>query len=57
MLALKQVDLSSLSKSVTEDYINEVHLLQKLRGSPGIIKLIDYELDQHQERLNIVHIS
>ena len=53
-MALKQVELSSLAKSVADDYINEVHLLQKLHGSPGIIKLIDYELNQHQQRLNIV---
>lgn len=51
---MKQVDLSSLAKSVADDYINEVHLLQKLHGSPGIIKLVDYELNQHQQRLNIV---
>ncbi|CBK25332.2 uncharacterized protein [Blastocystis hominis] len=54
VLALKQVDLSSLAKSVADDYINEVHLLQKLHGSPGIIKLVDYELNQHQQRLNIL---
>ena len=55
VLALKQVNLKDLHKSQLQDYINEVKLLRKLQGKPGIIGFIDYEIDMHLKVLNIVY--
>ena len=55
VLALKQVNLKDLHKSQLQDYINEVKLLRKLQGKPGIIGFIDYEIDMHSKVLNIVY--
>lgn len=43
MLAIKRVDLSEVSASEAAAFRNEVKLLERLRGNPRIIKLIDYE--------------
>ena len=53
VLALKQVSLKNLSKHQVEDYANEVRLLRCLQGKPGIIGLIDSEIDIHSKTLNI----
>lgn len=54
VLALKQVNLKGLPKSQLQDYINEVRLLRRLQGKPGIINLIDFEIDMNAKSLNIV---
>lgn len=54
VFALKCVNLRDLPKSQLQDYINEVRLLRRLRGKPGIIDLVDYEIDTQAKKLNIV---
>lgn len=54
VLALKCVNLKDLPKSQLQDYVNEVRLLRRLRGRPGIIDLVDYEIDTQAKKLNIV---
>ena len=54
ILALKCVDLSNVSSSQYNDYVNEVKLLETLRGSPGIIHMIDYDLQKENRILYIV---
>lgn len=54
VLALKQVNLKGLPKSQLQDYINEVRLLRRLQGKPGIVNLIDFEIDMNAKSLNIV---
>ena len=54
ILALKCVKLKDLPKTLQENYINEVRLLSKLRNKPGIVTLIDYELNVDAKELLIV---
>ena len=54
ILALKCVNLKGLPQSVLKDYIKEVKLLEQLRGQPGIIDLIDYEINSQTKELLIV---
>ena len=54
VFALKCVNLKVLPKSQLQDYVNEVRLLRRLRGKPGIIDLVDYEIDTQAKKLNIV---
>jgi len=54
ILALKCVDLSNVSSYQYNDYVNEVKLLETLRGSPGIIHMIDYDLQKENRMLYIV---
>ena len=54
VFALKCVNLKDLPKGQLQDYVNEVRLLRRLRGKPGIIDLVDYEIDTQAKKLNIV---
>ncbi|KAM7453178.1 hypothetical protein BLSTO_06079 [Blastocystis sp. subtype 1] len=54
VLALKCVNLDGVSPTQYTDYVNEVKLLETLRGSPGIIYLIDYELNTSENMLYIL---
>lgn len=54
ILALKCVNLKGLPQSMLKDYIKEVKLLKQLRGQPGIIDLIDYEINSQTKELLIV---
>ena len=54
VLALKCMNLKGLHESQLQDYINEVKLLRHLQGKPGIITLIDYEINIQEKTLNIV---
>lgn len=54
ILALKCVQLKDLPPNLQENYINEVRLLSKLRNKPGIVNLIDYELNISAKELRIV---
>ncbi len=56
VLALKCVNLDGVSPTQYTDYVNEVKLLETLRGSPGIIYLIDYELNTSENVLYIVRL-
>ena len=55
--AIKHVKLKDLPKHVLQDYINEVKILRKLQGKPGIITLFDYEIDKNSKTLKIVPVS
>ena len=57
VFALKCVNLKDLPRSQLQDYVNEVRLLRRLRGKPGIIDLVDYEIDTQAKKLNIVVVS
>lgn len=59
VLALKCVRLSSdpSNEIHNEDFLNEVSLLKSLRGTPGIIELIDSELNKSENILHIVRFS
>ena len=54
VLALKCVDLKNATTEQYTSFVNEVKLLETLRGSPGIIYLVDYELDRTENVLKIV---
>lgn len=54
ILALKCVSLDGIRDYQYNDYVNEVKLLESLRGSPGIIHLVDYELVASEKMLYIV---
>lgn len=49
--ALKIVDLARADRSVKTGFINEIKLLQQLKGSPHIISLIDYSWDKQSNQL------
>jgi serine/threonine-protein kinase TTK/MPS1 len=44
--ALKKVKLKGQEASATEGYLNEIQLLNQLRGNPYIIQLIDSEVTE-----------
>ena len=54
VLALKWVKLSPEPENHNVDFLNEVSLLQSLRGTPGIIDLVDSEVRESEEVLYIV---
>ena len=49
--ALKIVDLTHADKNVKTGFINEIKLLQQLKGSPHIITLVDYSWDKQCNQL------
>ena len=51
--ALKCINLENVSETDVANYLNEVTLLEKLRGSPGIIHMFEYELIPNK-MMNIV---
>ena len=54
IFALKCVNLANIPSYQYNDFVNEVKLLEQLRGSPGIINMIDYELRAETKELFIV---
>ena len=54
VLALKCVNLDNISTSQYQDFVNEVKLLEALRGTPGIITMLDYELCTSTKKLYLV---
>ena len=56
VLALKCVKLSHEPENHNVDFLNEVSLLQSLRGTPGIIDLVDSEVRESEEVLYIVRV-
>ena len=57
VLALKCVKLSHEPDNHNLDFLNEVSLLQSLRGTPGIIDLIDSEVRESEDLLYIVGMA
>ena len=49
--ALKIIDLSQADKNIKTGFINEIKLLQRLKGSPHIITLVDYSWDKQCNQL------
>ena len=49
--ALKIVDLSQADRNIKTGFINEIKLLQQLKGSPHIISLVDYSWDKQCNQL------
>jgi len=49
--ALKIVDLTHSDKNIKAGFVNEIKLLQQLKGSPHIITLIDYSWDKQSNQL------
>lgn len=52
--ALKIVDLTHADRSVKTGFINEIKLLQQLKGSQHIITLVDYSWDKQCNQLLIL---
>lgn len=40
--------LKRVNTNYTQEYINEIKILEKLKGVPGIIQLIDYEINEEE---------
>lgn len=57
IFALKCVNLANIPSYQYNDFVNEVKLLEQLRGSPGIINMIDYELRADTKELFIVCVE
>lgn len=57
IFALKCVNLANIPSYQYNDFVNEVKLLEQLRGSPGIINMIDYELRADTKELFIVSVK
>ena len=53
-MALKCVDLKNKTAEQYKSFVNEVKLLETLRGCPNIIYLKDYELNETENMLYIV---
>ena len=49
--ALKIVDLTHADRNVKTGFINEIKLLEQLKGSPHIITLVDYSWDKQSNQL------
>jgi serine/threonine protein kinase len=54
IVALKRVKLEGHDDSSLNGFINEVELLQRLRGKPNIIQLLNYEINSTTKTLSIV---
>lgn len=54
MFALKVVRLDTVDEVTAEGYVNEVRLLKKLQGLPRVIRLVDFEYDEREEKLLLV---
>lgn len=54
LFAIKKVDISKNDAETRASFINEIHLLEKLRGNPQIIKLVDSEMNESRRTLLMV---
>lgn len=54
LYALKKVDISRNDAETRASFINEICLLQKLRGKPQIIQLVDSEINDVKKNLFMV---
>ncbi|KAL8293359.1 hypothetical protein RQP46_000060 [Phenoliferia psychrophenolica] len=50
LLALKRVEISRNDKETRASFVNEIHLLEKLRGNPQIIRLVDSEMKEEKSK-------
>lgn len=54
LFAIKKVDISKNDAESRASFINEIHLLEKLRGNPQIIRLVDAEINDSKKTLLMV---
>ncbi|KAM0787429.1 hypothetical protein ACM66B_003511 [Microbotryomycetes sp. NB124-2] len=54
LFAIKKVDISKNDAESRASFINEIHLLEKLRGNPQIIRLVDSEINDQKKVLLMV---
>lgn len=54
IFALKVVRLDSVDEITAEGYINEVRLLKQLQGLPRVVRLLEYEYNEEEEKLLLV---
>lgn len=57
LFAIKKVDISKNDAESRASFINEIHLLEKLRGNPQIIRLVDAEINESRKTLLMVSLS
>lgn len=54
LFAVKKVDIRTNDPETRASFVNEIHLLEKLRGHPQIITLIDSEMNEAKKTLSMV---
>jgi serine/threonine-protein kinase TTK/MPS1 len=54
LFAIKRVDISKNDLESRNSFINEIHLLEKLRGHVEIIRLVDSEINESKKVLLMV---
>jgi Protein kinase domain len=54
IVAVKKVNLLDLDERAIEGYANEIALLERLRGNPNIIQMIDSEIDRNRKVILVV---
>lgn len=54
LFAIKKVDISKNDAESRASFINEIHLLEKLRGKGQIIRLVDSEINDTKKVLLMV---
>lgn len=54
LFAIKKVDISKNDHESRASFINEIHLLEKLRGNAQIIRLVDSEINDQKKVLLMV---
>ncbi|EFX77847.1 hypothetical protein DAPPUDRAFT_321091 [Daphnia pulex] len=54
IFALKVVRLDSVDEVTAEGYINEIRLLKQLQGLPRVVRLLEYEYNEEEEKLLLV---
>ncbi|KAK4701142.1 serine/threonine-protein kinase TTK/MPS1, partial [Phenoliferia sp. Uapishka_3] len=50
LLAIKRVEISRNDAETRASFINEINLLEKLRGNPQIIRLVDSEMNEEKSK-------
>lgn len=56
LFAIKKVDISKNDAESRASFINEIHLLEKLRGKGQIIRLVDSEINDTKKVLLMVSL-
>ena len=47
MYALKRIRLTGLDTESAQGFVDEIHLLRRLKGKPSIIQLVDAEVRRY----------
>jgi serine/threonine protein kinase len=56
LFAIKRVDIGRNDAETRASFLNEIQLLEKLKGKPQIIRLIDSEMNEAKKTLMMVRI-